>query len=756
MFVDTPPLAEVSNERLEAEIESLAATLTASTARWVALIGEYDARNGWWSAWGVKTCADWVSWRCGLAPGAAREHVRVARALRELPKTQAGFEAGELSFSKVRALTRVADAESEAALIEIARHATAAQLERMVGAYRRVTAGEAQATHENQYLYANWEPDGSLRMNGRLDAEAGALFMRALDSAKETLFREFTQMGESHVSAETPPGTADALSLVADTFLAHEPAERSGGDRVQVVVHIDADDHAHLEDGPALAPETAERLACDASVVKITERNGEPLSVGRKTRTVPPAIRRALKSRDQGCRYPGCNSRRWVDAHHIKHWRHGGETAVDNLVLLCRRHHRLLHEGGYTVEPAEDGLLTFRHHRGYKLQPSPAPPTVGPDARLPKADSQVWTGTGEPAKLGDCVDAVIAAKRARRNSIGPMRSVQIAEDRALVPTEKPEPVAAPGGAVVDVARCGICGSDLHLRPSASIPVGTVMGHEVSGSITALGPDVDGWSEGERVTVYPFVPCGECPMCTSGAEHVCMQAATTGIGLGAVDGAYAERIAVDASSLFRLPDDVSDDAGALVEPFAVGIHGVAVAEADPAQPALVIGAGPIGVMTALALRARGFERVLVVERNELRAQRVRDLGFDAFGLDNVHMAVLEACGGLPPPAIFECAGNPAALGLALELVRTRGVIVALGVLEEPVPISQLVLLIKEAQIRGSFAYTKQDFADAIELIASGALPVEELVTSVVELERAEEMFAALLDPAATELKVLLAP
>ncbi len=337
-----------------------------------------------------------------------------------------------------------------------------------------------------------------------------------------------------------------------------------------------------------------------------------------------------------------------------------------------------------------------------------------------------------------------------------MRAVEIAADRKLITVERADPEAPGGGAVVDVARCGICGSDLHLRPSPRVPAGAVMGHEFSGTISSLGPDVEGWELGERVAVFPFVPCGECAMCRAGAENVCMSAAATGIGLGMNDGGYAERTAVEASSLFRLPDEVSDDAGALVEPFAVGIHGVAVAQADPAQPALVIGAGPIGVMTALALRARGFGTVLVVERNERRAQRVRELGFEAYGLDGVHMAVVEACGGEPPPAIFECAGNPAALGLALELVRTRGTIVALGVLEEPVPISQLVLLIKEAQIRGSFTYTRQDFADAIDLIAAGAVPADELVTSVVDLDRAEEMFAALLDPAGDELKVLLAP
>ena len=338
-----------------------------------------------------------------------------------------------------------------------------------------------------------------------------------------------------------------------------------------------------------------------------------------------------------------------------------------------------------------------------------------------------------------------------------MRAVEIAEDRSLRAVERTDPQPATGEVVVDVARCGICGSDLHLRPSPAVPVGAVMGHEFSGRIAALGDGVaDRWSVGDRVAVYPFVPCGECLMCRAGHPHVCMQAAVTGIGLGARQGAYAERIAVDASTLFALPAAVGDDAGALVEPFAVALHGLAIAATDPGEPALVIGAGPIGVMTALALRARGVERVLVVERNEHRAERIAALGFEAFGLENVHMAVLETLDGAPPPAVFECAGNPAALGLALELVRPKGRVVALGVLEEPVEVSQLVLLIKEAEIRGSFCYTRDDFAAAIELIGAGALPVDRLVTATVDLERAEEMFAALLAPDSDELKVLLAP
>lgn len=337
-----------------------------------------------------------------------------------------------------------------------------------------------------------------------------------------------------------------------------------------------------------------------------------------------------------------------------------------------------------------------------------------------------------------------------------MRAVEIADDRTLRTVEVPERVVGPGEARLDVAYCGICGSDLHFRPSPAIPAGTVMGHEFSGTVTEVGESVEGFAAGDRVTVYPFAPCGECPNCRRGDGHVCAMAPVTGLGLGQNSGGFAESVVVDASMLIPIPDELSMEHGALVEPLAVALHGINVGEAKPGDRCVVIGAGPIGVMTALGLRARGIDQVLVVERNEPRQERIRSFGFDALGLDDVHVKVIEALGGDLPDVVFECAGNPAAPQLAAELVRSRGIIVLLGILEEPVEISQLVLMIKEAQMRASFCYRPDEFREAVELLAAEKLPADRLITGKAPLEDAQAMFERLEDPATQDLKILLRP
>ena len=283
-----------------------------------------------------------------------------------------------------------------------------------------------------------------------------------------------------------------------------------------------------------------------------------------------------------------------------------------------------------------------------------------------------------------------------------------------------------------------------------------MGHELSGRVAEVGPGVDGVAVGDRVAVFPFSPCGECPFCVAGDVNVCINGVAAGIGLGFRQGAYAERIAVPATTLFGLADDLSDEQGALAEPLAVGVHGVRIADIGPESPVAVIGAGPIGAMTAVALRAEGFERIVVVERNPHRAARLAALGFDVVSLDDVHRKVIDALDGELPRAVFECAGNAAATPPAIELVRPRGRVVLLGVLEEPVTISQLVLLVKEAELRASFAYLPDDFARALDLLASGRVDTTTLVTAVAGFDEAQAWFDELVRPETDHLKVLLRP
>ena len=222
--------------------------------------------------------------------------------------------------------------------------------------------------------------------------------------------------------AAPSPTNAECVAAIAETALARPPSGLAGGERQQLIVHVDAETLAtdrpgaqatgggscSIADGPGIAPETVRRLACDCSFVAALERDGKPLSVGRRTRSVPPAIRRALLVRDGRCQFPGCERRRFVDAHHIVHWARGGETRLDNLVLLCRHHHRLVHEGGFTVgrDPGS-GRLAFRTPDGIRLEPAPAPPR--PRGGLPARAGPLLTGSGEAIDLRSCVDAVLAA-----------------------------------------------------------------------------------------------------------------------------------------------------------------------------------------------------------------------------------------------------------------------------------------------------------------------------------------------------------
>jgi hypothetical protein len=424
--VAATPRPTTETDQLGDEIAELFAHLEAAGAHLLDLIREFDARGGW--ADGFRSCAHWLAWRVGLNLGAARERVRVARALGSLRRLAEALARGELSYSKVRALTRVATSETEERLLAVGRAGTASHVERIVRGWRRVDQlAEARETvhrHKTRALHVYEDEDGMVVIRGRLTPEAGAVLKQALAAARETLYQQARADAASSpedVPAETSSMAqqqADALALLAETALHHGIDPGAPGERYQVVVHIDAavlaDPEAPgqslLEGGTHVSAETSRRLACDASrVVMRHNASGHVVEVGARTRTIPPAIRRALHHRDRGCRFPGCGLP-FGQGHHIRHWAQGGPTTLSNLAILCRRHHRAVHEDGYQVERQPDGELRFRRPDG-RLLPDVAPPPAIPDdpvqalrARNEAAGLDLHARTACPGWLGEHLD----------------------------------------------------------------------------------------------------------------------------------------------------------------------------------------------------------------------------------------------------------------------------------------------------------------------------------------------------------------
>ena len=496
--LDIPPLDPMLDpithrraelERLGERIAELSSRIQAATYDLLVLIREFDARSGW-SGW--TSCAHWLSWRTGLAPGAAREHVRVARALGNLPKLSDAMRRGAVSYSKVRAVTRVATPETEQALLDVAQCGTAAHVEQIVRGWRRVDR-TAERTEEklrqDRRSLRTWvDEDGMVVVRARLTPEVGAALRRALEAACDQARSAAVGSGsaDSEASdialAEEELGPtfgqrqADAIGVIAECALAGGLDRGTAGDRYQVVVHVDGGALADARDVPAgtpetavgdeeptevgehvpagtyrraeLAPEldegrqdvpagtpvqgsvpaaqsqmvldeaggihvsaeTARRLACDAAKVEMRHGpDGEILDVGRRTRTISPALRRALAARDGRCRFPGCQNRR-CDAHHIEHWADGGETALDNLVLLCRRHHRAVHEEGFGITLDAAGDVHFTRPDGRPFPAAPQPPLwagapLAPVAeRLDQEGIEIEEQVTPPAWKGERVD----------------------------------------------------------------------------------------------------------------------------------------------------------------------------------------------------------------------------------------------------------------------------------------------------------------------------------------------------------------
>ncbi|MFW6051078.1 MAG: DUF222 domain-containing protein [Myxococcota bacterium] len=409
----------LSARQIEAEIAALAARIDAATHRMLVLIRRFD-ESGEWGRQGHRSCAAWLSWRTGLGPGAAREHVRVAKALAELPKVDAALARGDISFSKVRAITRVATPEREETLLRLARFSTAQQLERICRGVRQVERStEDDGTPKKpsgpeRFVVQRCMPDGTVEVVARLQPDEARAVVEAIDRVRKARAEEQAPVSEAvpqveGASAETPPPSkpaprkawpdrADALVELAGRVLAGDldakgdGAPRPGGERAEVTVAFTRDAlgtgyAAKLEDGTHVSAETFRRIACDAALVPhLEDEAGRTLDVGRKTRSIPPSIRRALRQRQPTCAFPGCGHTRFLDAHHLTHWIDGGETKISNLVHLCRLHHRLIHEDGFTLTLDDQGRPLFRTPAGRPILPTPPRPRFRGNATDDKLD----------------------------------------------------------------------------------------------------------------------------------------------------------------------------------------------------------------------------------------------------------------------------------------------------------------------------------------------------------------------------------
>ena len=420
-------------DALADRIATHAAHLDAATHTLLSDLRAFDTAGGWYKH-GARSCAEWLSWRVGWSLGTAREHLRVARRLGELPAIDDALRRGAISYCKVRAITRVATSANETTLLGDAELATGAQLERICRKYAAVlrAANEPEESYDRDRRYVRRLDleDGMVKLEAVLHPEEAATVWAALEAVARTR-REGATSTPEEGGAPTESATTASATTASSTSDAQRPtaADRRfdraealvsiardvlRGDRVQAVptelvvtvsaetlAGVGADPIAVTQDGTCISAETARRLACDCGIVPVVEgADGTPLSVGRKTRSIPTPIKRAMLQRDTTCRFPGCCNRVFLEGHHIEHWAHGGETSLKNIVGICSLHHRFVHEYGYRVEIDEAGQPRFFDRRGRlvtEVVERPRPWVLGMPALVDAhAELDISAETNEP------------------------------------------------------------------------------------------------------------------------------------------------------------------------------------------------------------------------------------------------------------------------------------------------------------------------------------------------------------------------
>ena len=436
---------KVATDLLGDQIAEMAAHIDAAMHRLLTAIREFDAASGWY-AQGARSCAHWLAWRIGWDLTTARERLRVARRLAELPIVDEQLRLGAMSYSRARAISRVANSENEKLWVEYAKRMPASSLDKLCRSYQSVqqSAGPTSDAADKRSVVKRLLDDGMIRIEIVLPRDEAMTVWAVINSAAKSAAPPApAPVPAPETSAEVSRRARAMAAQRADAVMAIAN-ERARGDRpnrtpIEVLVtvpvaglHTSAEasapgapsDIAMTAEGEALAPATIQRLCCDAGIVVASvDQHGEPLSVGRKTRTISAAIKRALLLRDGSCRFPGCTNRHFVDGHHVEHWARGGKTALSNLMLLCSAHHRLLHEGGFSVvADATDGWHFFdQRNRSVLPQPARVPFVRREPARdvglatlrannaalaiTAETNEPMWTG--EPIDYGTCIDYLV-------------------------------------------------------------------------------------------------------------------------------------------------------------------------------------------------------------------------------------------------------------------------------------------------------------------------------------------------------------
>lgn len=322
-----------------------------------------------------------------------------------------------------------------------------------------------------------------------------------------------------------------------------------------------------------------------------------------------------------------------------------------------------------------------------------------------------------------------------------------------------EPGLGPLDAIVAVKACGICGSDMHtyLAGGPPVEVGQVMGHEFAGEVVAVGDEVEGVGVGDRVAGFPVLACGTCRRCRAGKRHLCDNWVRASIGFG-LPGAFAERVRIPNAQMgrnvHRLPDTVSFDVGALAEPTAVAVHAVDQAALTSERTTVVFGLGTVGLQVAQVLLARGMPAIVGVDRSRFRQEIAEQLGVAMIeGDGDLPTRVRSALGGQEADVVFETSGSAALIQTAIETVAPGGTVVVVSLYGQPAELNATLVTVKELTIRGSSTYTPEQFAEAVDLLATGRVANEPLVTQRYPLGDLAHAFENQLDKETT-VKVMI--